>query len=389
MEIRQLTTADFEERMALSQFAFQLRWSKDELEERRKTFRPENDWGAVDDKGTLLSALTVLPLETWVHGRKLAMGGVAGVATWPEARRQGQVGKLLVHAFGKMRDNGQCVSMLYPFSFSFYRKYGYELTVERKQYAIEARLLPSRKETPGEVKRMARPDFGVLHEVYSAYAAGYNGTLARTPEWWAERVYRKEGTTAVYYDEKGSARGYAFYDCLGGKMTVHELVYLGETARTALWTYLANHDSMVGEATLIAPIDDALPYLLTDPRIKQEIIPYFMSRIVDAQAYARLAAWEGTGVEESVLLKLEDRHAPWNDGTFRLSWSPDGEGRMERAEDGEDVITCDVATLSAMLLGGRKPTWLASVGRLSGPEESLRTLERRIPGGTPYLLDFF
>ncbi|MFC4601435.1 GNAT family N-acetyltransferase [Cohnella hongkongensis] len=397
MEIRQLTTQDYDERMALSQFAFQLRWTEEQLEQRRRTYRPEQDWGVFDGQNKLLSALTVLPLEVWVQGRKMAMGGVAGVATWPEARRQGCVGRLLSQALETMRKEGQSLSMLHPFSFPFYRKYGYELTIERKKYAIETRLLPSRKETPGEVRRMKKPDAAVLDAVYSAYASRYNGTLARSGEWWTERSLREEGPAAVYFNEEGTPEGYVYYNCLDGKMTVHEMAALSETARTALWTFIANHDSMIGETTLIAPVDDGLPYLLGDPRIGQELIPYFMSRIVDAEAFAKQYAWEKGASAESALLQLEDRHAPWNAGTFRLSWSEDGEGTLERldsgtgqdSESGSEAIVCDIQTLTAMLLGGRKPTWLASVGRLSGPHESLRRLERRIPERTPFLMDFF
>ncbi|PRX72979.1 putative acetyltransferase [Cohnella sp. SGD-V74] len=393
LEIRQLTEQDYYERMALSQFAFQMRWTEDQLEQRKRTYLPEQDWGVFDGANKLLSALTLLPLEVWVQGKKMAMGGVAGVATWPEARRQGCVGRLLSHALETMRNEGQSLSMLHPFSFPFYRRYGYELTIERKKYAIPTRLLPSRKETPGEVRRMAEPDVAVLDAIYSAYASRYNGTLARSAEWWTERALRKEGTAVVYFNEAGSPEGYVFYDCLDSKMTVHEIVALSETARTALWTFIANHDSMIGETTLFAPIDDGFPYLLDDPRIGQELLPYFMSRIVDAEAFAKQYAWEqGTG-EESVLLRLEDRHAPWNDGTFRLSWSKEGEGTLERidgAEDSEaDVIACDIQALTAMLLGERKPTWLASVGRVSGAAESLKRLERRIPERTAYLMDFF
>jgi len=221
--------------------------------------------------------------------------------------------------------------------------------------------------------------------------------LARSAEWWEDRVRRQEGTAAVYYNEDGSPEGYLLYDCLNGKMTVHELTALNETARAAIWTFIANHDSMISETILNAPLDDDLPYLLDDPRIGQEVVPYFMSRIVDAQAFAEQYVWNGGKDGESVLLCMEDWHAPWNEGAFRLSWSSEGEGKLERLEGSTaqesggngEAIRCDIRALTAMLLGGRKPTWLASVGRVSGPSDSLRLLERRIPERTPFLMDFF
>lgn len=244
---------------------------------------------------------------------------------------------------------------------------------------------------------MVVQDVSVLEAVYTAYASRYNGTLARSADWWADRVRRQEGMAAVYYNESGSPEGYLLYDCLNRKMTVQELAALNETARAAIWTFIANHDSMINETILDAPLDDDLPYLLDDPRIGQEVVPYFMSRIVDAQAFTEQYAWNGGKDGESVLLRIEDRHAPWNDGAFRLSWSEAGQGKLERLEGGAvqeavgsgEAICCDIRALTAMLLGGRKPTWLASVQRMSGPAESLRLLERRIPERTPYLMDFF
>ncbi len=345
----------------------------------------------------MLSALLIIPLETWIQGKKLAMGGIAGVATWPDARRQGCVSRLLVRSLETMRNNGQTISMLHPFAFPFYRKYGYEMTVERKQYTLESRQLPSRKETPGQVKRMPKPDIGLLDSVYSAYASRYSGTLVRTQDWWENRILTKSGTVAVYYNEANEAEGYVFYQVAKEKLTVHDWVSTSETSRAALWTFIGNHDSMINQATLIVPEDDPLPFLLADPRIKQEIMPYFMSRIVDAEAFAGLYPWAAGEREEAVMLSLSDEHAPWNDGVYRLEWSAEGQGRLERLEgsaaglaaSGGGGIKCDIQSLTAMLAGNRKPSLLREIGRISGSMSDVALLERRIPERMTHLMDFF
>ncbi|QJD86258.1 GNAT family N-acetyltransferase [Cohnella herbarum] len=400
MEIRQLRSEEFEDRTALSQFAFQYHLTPEEKESKRLNYRPEQDWGAFDERGELLSAMLIIPLEAWVQGRKLAMGGVAGVATWPEARRRGCVSKLLVHGFDTMRKNGQTISMLHPFAFPFYRKYGYEMTVERKKYSIETKQLPARQETPGQVKRMMKPDIEILNAVYSSYASRYSGNLVRTQDWWENRILKKSGAFAVYSNENGQPEGYVFYQIADGKMTIHEWVSTNEASRTALWTFVANHDSMIDEVTLIAPIDDPLPFLLSDPRIKQEVIPYFMSRIVDAEAFVREYAWDesaGGEREEEVAINLSDAHAPWNNGIFRLVWSAGGSARLERLEgqsyeqaaSSGEAVSCDIQALTAMLLGNRKPSFLREVGRISGPVAKVKLLERHISERTTHLMDFF
>lgn len=378
--------------MALSQFAFQFTLTQDQLETERARFRPEREWGVFED-GRLLSALTLLPLEVWVQGRKLAMGGIQGVATWPEARRKGCVAGLLRHALETMRQSGQTVSMLHPFSFPFYRKYGWELTIERKTYTVETRQFPPRVPVPGRVARVPK-DAGLFDGVYAAFASRYNGTLVRTAEWWEERVFSRPGLVAVYFSEAGAPEGYLMYEVRDRTLTVHEWVSNTEAARLGLWQYIANHDSMADRVTMTVPTDDPLPFLLPDPRIRQEIVPYFMSRIVDVEAFLAQYPFAPADGEDEVTLAVEDGHAPWNCGVFRLRIDRGGRARTERmakdpAAEPEDLTACDIQTLTALLLGNRPATFLHEIGRLRGSREAAERLERRVPGRTGYLADFF
>jgi predicted acetyltransferase len=403
MVIRQLRLEEFEERMEISQFAFQFQLTQNDLEAQREAYRPDQEWGMFDEQEKLLSALMLIPFEAWIQGQKLKMGGIAGVATWPEARRQGCVSKLLVHALDAMRSNGQTISMLHPFSFPFYHRYGWEMTVERKQYTIKAHQLPPRIHTTGHVKRVTKPDIEILNTVYNQYASRYSGTLVRTMDWWQRKILTKPGMVALYTSEAGEAEGYICYEVANRKLTIHDWASVNETARTALWTYVGNHDSMIDEVILTAPMDDGLPFLLADPRIKQEVVPYFMSRIVDAAAFVSLYNWHPGEREEELLITLSDTHANWNNGSFRLVWSTEGKASLECLEQIAAIavneensethdnggISCDIQTLTAMLIGNRKPSWLYEVGRIRGSAEKLALFERRLPSQVTYLMDFF
>jgi predicted acetyltransferase len=91
-QIRTLKQEELIDSMKLSEFAFQNRLSAQEREERIQLQKAEGIWGYfVDDK--LAAKLTILDLQTWIHSKNFAMGGIAGVATWPEYRRKGMVGK--------------------------------------------------------------------------------------------------------------------------------------------------------------------------------------------------------------------------------------------------------------------------------------------------------
>ena len=104
--IRSIGHDEAEESIRLSQFAFQYELSVEERLERIVNFKPEQSWGYYVEE-QLAAKLTIHKLKTWINGCSFDMGGIAGVATWPEFRRHGMVKKLLIHALQTMKAAGQ------------------------------------------------------------------------------------------------------------------------------------------------------------------------------------------------------------------------------------------------------------------------------------------
>ncbi|MEK3885629.1 GNAT family N-acetyltransferase [Paenibacillus sp. PL2-23] len=382
----------FQESMRLSQFAFQYTRSEQQLEQDRIRIseEPSERWGVIVE-GQLAAQATVMSLSTYIGGRLFAMGGVAGVATWPEHRRQGYVGKLLVHLLQRMRDKGQNVSFLHPFAFGFYRRYGWETYTEHKTYTIQTAQLPPRKPYSGGFERQV--SYEGLHDVYEKYASRYNGSLTRSELWWKHRIpNRKPGQPVLYKDSEGNAQGYLIYEVKESTLTIHELVYLTRGAYDAIWSFIGQHDSMIQKVVWTAPIDDRLTDVLPDPRIRQEVMPYFMARIVEVEAFLKEYPFLAAEQEDRVCLEVADEHAPWNNGWYQLHIAADGSAEIARSsaapEEGE-VVKLGIGALTSWLLGYRNTNdWGRSNG-IEGPSEALNRLQARIPARTPYLPDFF
>ncbi|MDP1513264.1 GNAT family N-acetyltransferase [Paenibacillus sp. CMAA1739] len=395
MEIRQLQRDEFEAAIELSQYAFQFIMSPEDLEKAKKKFKPEQTWGIFDGHN-LNAKLTLLPLQVYIHGQVFDMGGIAGVATWPEKRREGMVSRLLTHALEEMRSAGQSLSFLHPFSFAFYRKFGWETYTEYKKYVIPIDKFPAKFKTEGTVKRDVK-NISELDQVYQSYASRYNGTLVRDKAWWQKRILNENYRTAVYYTDAGNPQGYALYKIEDKQLNCDELVYENETARRALWTYFANHDSMITQGKFIyVPADDNLPYLLDDPRIQQETVPYFMGRIVDAVAFVQRYPFEQSGEETSLTLQLTDQYAPWNEGVWRLTITAEGHGHLDRVDTSnlsdnatEADLEMGIQSLTTLLLGYQQANDLYKWGRIKGNSKSVAALKRVIPIKQTFLLDFF
>jgi predicted acetyltransferase len=393
--IRRLTDNDWESSMSLSQFAFQYKLSDEEIAKRKEQTPMDQQWGYIVN-GNLAAKMTILPLRTWISGKLYPMGGLAGVATWPEYRRQGMVGQLLRHALQYMKDQGQTVSFLHPFQFAFYRKYGWEHCMDYKTYDIPVAMLKMTDTKLGQGKRVVR--YGreakpMLNEIYSAWASRYNGTLERSRDWWEYRVFdRKQGQIAVLTDEaSGQPEGYILYEVKNRTMTIHEMACLNEAARQGLWSFVSNHDSMVNNIILSSvPANDTLTYWLANPRVKQEVVPYFMARIVDVEGFIEQYAFEPSEREDTFWIHVTDEHASWNEGSYQLVIRQDGEGHAAKmSPPSTALLSCDIQTLTAMLMGHMSPRQLHEAGRLQGNMGAIERLEARISRRTTYLPDFF
>ncbi|GLX71389.1 GNAT family N-acetyltransferase [Paenibacillus glycanilyticus] len=393
-ETRLLTMEQFEDMIELSQFAFQYEIPAAKLAESKERFGQEETdrWGIyVEDR--LAAQLAILDLYTYIGGKRYAMGGIAGVSTWPEYRRQGLVAELLHHSLEQMKEKGQTLSFLHPFLISFYRKFGWEVYTDLKTYRIDTNMLPARSQYNGTMKRV-EISYELLNPIYNEYARLVNGALDRSEAWWKYRITsRKKGQTVVYYDATGEAQGYVIYEVKNRELFVHELIDLNEEARRSLWSFLGQHDSMIDQLVIKVATDDGLPYLLNNPRIKQEIEPYFMARIVDAEAFLKEYPFAVVGEdgETSIILDIQDEHAPWNEGQYELRISVDGKANVQRisGETNSKRIRMGIGSLAAILTGYKRPTELLRYGLIQGELDSVEQIERRIPVRTTFLPDFF
>lgn len=393
MEIRRLTDQDFDDHIALAEYAFLYTLSDQQKEERRKRFGDEVVWGAFEGQD-LCAKLALMSLEVYIHGKKIKMGGIGGVATWPEKRRQGMVSQLLRRSLEEMKTEGQLLSYLHPFSVAFYRKYGWELFTDNKKYTIPVEKLPLRRNVPGRVVREVR-DIDILKSVYDRAIIRYNGPVVRSRKWWEQRVMNGIPYTAVYYNEANEPEAYVLYAIEERKWITEEIFWINETARQGLWDFIINHDSKLKEVQMKLPTDDPLSLLLPDPMVKQEIEPFFMARIVDAVKFVEVYPFAESTEDHRFALQIEDRDAPWNEGWWEWKISQSGTSNLEKVDPVEASSTdranigVPIGILTAMLLGYRRPSELQRIGLLETSEETAYLLDHLIPARTPYMADYF
>ncbi|WP_308639645.1 GNAT family N-acetyltransferase [Paenibacillus silvisoli] len=397
--IRTIRQEEARQSLELTQAAFAVRFSDNDMQERIAKMNMEQFLGFYTDD-RLAAQLAILPLRIYVQGEAFEMGGIAHVASYPELRRQGMVGKLLVRSLETMREKGQAVSMLNPFSYGFYRKYGWEYFSAHNVYTFEMSAVPKVSAVPsGVVKRSQAGDWKQADLVYDAYAKRYNGMLKRDENWWQRHVFnRKLGSMAIYYapGDAGSGslepKGYMLYDIKDRFMSIHEFVYLDMDSRNGLWQFIGNHDSVASKLKFTAPADDPFLYALSEPKVQQEVFANFMVRIVDTAAFVKQYRFASKVGPVSLTVRLHDEHAPWNSGIWRIDVCEDGTGtavKEETGAEGTDAAGCTIQTFSTMMIGCQRPVQLAAQGKLEGSMEAVAAWEQALPRRISFMTDFF
>ncbi|MDQ0218934.1 GNAT family N-acetyltransferase [Peribacillus cavernae] len=389
MNVLTLKESHYRETIALSEYAFKYQVPEEDIEKRLKDLEKHKLFGILEN-GSIAAKLHLIPLEVYLGRNVLKMAGVAGVATYPEYRRKGNVKEMLSHSLRYMKDHGYSISMLHPFSESFYRKYGWELFASRSKSTLTKSDLVRKEQVPGTVKRFTHGSYPKEMElVYHRFAGQFNGMLARDKYWWLTSTYGGS-KAAVYYDQEGKAAGYMLYQIKNHKMTIGEFVVLENEARSGLWNFICQHDSMLAEVELTSYENNPLIFSLVEPRVKTEVTPYFMARIVDVGSFFKQYDFEWKGLEEEVVIHITDSFADWNNQSMLLK---DGEVTMLNTEDipkyEKAGIQIDINALAAAMFGYMRPSRLQEIGLVSGMFEEVQRLDSLLPKRQPFITDFF
>ncbi|WP_224334544.1 GNAT family N-acetyltransferase [Haloprofundus halobius] len=342
-----------------------------------------------------------------VRGSSRRVGGLAAVASPPETRRRGHIGRMLDAFLAELREEDVPFSALWPFDYAFYARFGWATANTYDRTTVPPGALSSvagdAADACGRFRRVDADEYETLDAVHRE-AATETLALRRTEGWWRHRVFQSGETKPYVYgwenddgdetdrDSDGDLRGYLVYtveddgDGTDGKtMAVRELVGVDAEARRNLLRFCRDHDSQVGRVRLDGPLGSDLLYRLSDPDAATvERRPGPMIRVVDVRAAVEsvpLAA-DATG---SVALAVTDDRCAWNDDTFEIR-AAEGRATCETT-DASPTLRLGVGALSQILVGARSARALRDDGRIEASEvasnaaaaEAVATLDALYP----------
>ena len=380
----------------IQSIAFVAPW--DRMEALKKLDDPEiprnTTLGFFDQEEKLTACLELPTYQARYQGKVIPITGVGGVASLPEHRKGGAVRRLFTYTLPWMRDQGAVFSCLYPFSHSFYRKFGYELC-----------QLPTAWQVPAESLRhlpcscqvdMLQPgcDLSPLKEVYDAYLGQCQLAIQREDRHWRELLGKasyKDRRYSYLFSQEGKALSYVViqaendgpYSKAG---VVRELAWSCPQGLREALGFLNRLAAQYGRFRITLPQGTLLPALVDECYdCKPSCHDQPMARVLQAVEAFRLRPL-AQGVRCRVA--VEDPFLPENTGVFALTGAGDHTQVEQLPLSEEWDLSVDPGTLTQLLLGT-----LTLGEALCKPQVTLRdnaqALEQAFPKAAVFLNEYF
>lgn len=388
MTVKRLEANRIPEMIDLASYAFH--WEATEQNKKRFTWLAEHSWnyGSLAQWNKLASQVMVTPFEVGFGDKVLSMTGVGFVSTYPEYRKQGRIDDIFKKLLADCYQEGVLLSYLAPFSYPFYRRYGYELVFEQLQITAAPVNWQEKGQSEGEMIRLSAEEaMPLLAEIYPRSQTAQRGGVLRDA-WWQQYRFEmgKDFKFAVYYDVAGNAQGYLVYQLENDQLVVEDCQYLNQRALWELRQFMAGHAGTVSQIKWSRAYDgNAEELLLASPTDEIKLLPYMMARIVSLEGFLQQVYGEVKSKTFGIKV-TEDQYCPWNNGGYTFAV---GEGFKKTEVITGPQLTGSIQSFTQVLLGYKSAKELYHRGKLTGDETAVESLDLLVTDQRPLLGDYF
>lgn len=351
--------------------AYECKQSKEEVyrqvienPETREDAYPLDKYAAFeDDDETMFSCLSAIRYPMTFDGHRVPMVGIGGVSSLPTHRNRGGIRGCFTAMLPDLYQQGAVFSCLYPFSTSYYRKYGYELHTPADHCEIMLSYLPKLKVGGHSVlvdesnRDKVLPD---VKTVYECWQNRYNGMIVN--EEWEYRFvtqanpYKTLDFTYVYYKEDGTPAAFLTFrnnkTAEGQKLNCKRFVFTDREGLQGLFalvkTFAADYLSIEMDLPDLAIIEPMFSEWVFGA-VKASRRHMGMVRVINVQKALELARYQGSG---RITIQVDDAYIEANQGYFTVEFA-DGKATSVVHTDAAEAaqIHMPINQLSRFLFG--------------------------------------
>ncbi|MCL2528078.1 MAG: GNAT family N-acetyltransferase [Defluviitaleaceae bacterium] len=318
-------------------------------------------WGAFNETGQLVSGMVVYPAQLLINDTPTKAGLIGYVTTLPEARNSSSVRKIFEKVMINMYEDGVVYSLLYPFSYKFYRKFGYEHAYLRNRATFPISEL-SHYPYPDGVKAHGKDgpwaDFAKVYEVFSK---GKTLAMVRGEKQWQNMLnrdpHKNREFTYIHYNTQSQPDSYILYNYKrnnknSNTLQIHELAWTSKAGLEAMLGFIHGMRSEYAEVSWVFPSSVDVHGIVGEAwsvEIARDTM--IMNRTVNIPAALDLL--KPPSAAGSVTIKVTDKFVETNTGTYKVTWEA-GSLNAEKA-NGTPDMEVNVETLVQLTTGYLTP----------------------------------
>lgn len=326
----------------------------------REDYYWQERWAAFeDDNKTMMSFFVAKPFPLHFDGHSCKMIGIGGVSTLPQYRRRGGIRACFEAALPGMYTNDVVFSYLYPFSTAYYRKFGYEMCVEKMSYQMKLSAIPPfMVEGSCQLVEQDHPMLEDIKQIYRDWQNRYNMMIVNEDyeyDWVLKSNPPKDQNfTYVYKSKEGEPKGYLTFvkedTPKGRNMFCKRFIFTDAEGLKGLMNLLLSCAADHEYVTFHLPKDQYIIPIFPEWSLgaaKCEKIFAGMVRVVNVQKALWMARYRGDG---SLVIKVADPYISQNTGSFYVRFEG-GTAVEVKATDLQTDIELGINDFSRLIVG--------------------------------------
>ena len=321
-----------------------------------------------DEKGTVLSKGSFTFIGSKFGKTFVKAMTAGGVATQVENRRGGNVRRIFDHMYRLAIEEGAGVSILHPFSFAYYNKFGYERVADHIIARFPTRLIdfvprrcnfvPYREEMLSDMIR-----------IYNEFAKGRNLLLARINDatYLNKQTYIcYDGAEPIAYIAYTVSKTLAINHYTDTLLTVQEMAYTSPKGLYEIFSFLRMFEGEFDEIELrdcgiYTEVDLLLRHYT---HTKYTILPDLSAKLLNSEIMLKANVYPEK--EGAFTVRIED-DLPTVGGVYSVTYGG-GEGIVKRLDNSADADLSITSASFTRLIYGYDPLDKASIKYLRGVE---------------------
>ncbi len=397
MEIRKLSTK--EEKLTADETIAAAFLHDFDREEARKERAEEKETGeeifaAFGETGEMAAAVSTLRRQMFFGGKRVSCGDVHMVGTLPEYRGQGRVRRLMKAVLEDLRARGDLFAVLIPFSFAFYRRYGFEAASANVEIRAAVGQFSGFPCTLAPERLLSADPVPEMRGLYESFMGQFSLAQIRPDTAWE---YRGEGEvgerdwmhrekrpyTYLFRDGEKRLRGYFTFIFVHGAegpfvgdMKVTDIVFDGPEALRSIFGFIHRFRAKIENVCLTLPRGMDVSLLLPETdEAERKLDCHVMARVLDVEGVLRAMRYPRE--QGAFTLFVEDRFLEENTGFYRVRYNGGAALSVEKDASGEADAYMTEGTFCQLAAG------------LIGPDAAAYREGTRICGGRDVLSRVF